>query len=236
MRNLFSYKNLSSYGDLYDFDCSSVLSLIDSGDDYLISLLNGASCVELFDKNIESYNYLLFKIEAIKNLTYEEFFKYFVVSLLNNQYLEDKILRNSDIKQINIVNPKVRRDLRYNSGDVIPYLDKKTYYKLQYLLKNINYPVFYNSSIWNIGEHIATKYDILLTSCIFNDMYQKGKIRGIKNYKKLLDSFNINQIQAFYNFGFLKEDIEKEFLKRGFDIDYISNELNKDTVVSLIKR
>ena len=64
----------------------------------------------MFDINFDSYNYLLFKIDAIKNLSYEEFFKYFVIDVLNNKYLEDKIIKNSNIKQICIANPKVRRE------------------------------------------------------------------------------------------------------------------------------
>ena len=236
MRNIFSYKNLSSYSELYDFNGSSVISLIDSGDDYLISLLNGCDRVELFDKNNESYNYLLFKIEAIKNLSYEEFFKYFVIDVLNNKYLEDKIIKNSNIKQICIANPKVRRDLRYDNGEFITYLDKNTYYKLQSILRGLNYPLFYKCNMWKLSEYINGHYDILLTSCVFDNMYQKGKIRSIKNYKKLLESLNIEQIQAFYNNGYLMSDIENEFLKRGFDIDYIDSGSKRDSVVSLIRR
>ena len=235
MRNIFSYKNLSSYSEIYNFKGASVISLIDSGDDYLISLLNDCERVELFDKDIESYNYLLFKIEAIKNLSYDEFFKYFVFGL-SDQYLKDKILMNSNVKQVNIVNPKIRRDLKYDNGEFIPYLDKNTYYRLQSILKELNYPLFHKCNMWKLQECMCGNYDILLTSCIFNDMYQKGKIRGIKNYKKLLDSFNINQIQAFYNYGYLPLDIENEFLKRGFEIDYIDDGNNRDSVVSLIKR
>lgn len=236
MRNLFSYKNLSSYSELFDFKDASVLSLIDSGDDYFISLLNGCESVELFDKNNESYNYLLFKIEAIKNLSYEEFFKYFISSVFNDKYLEDKILMNSDLKHVSITNPKVRRDLRYDNGEFIPYLDKKMYCRLQSILRAINYPVFYKSSLWKLNEVVDGNYDLLLTSSVFDDMYQKGKIRGIKSFKKLLDSFDIKQIQAFYNMGYLSDEIELEFLKRGFNIEYVDSFNKRDSVVSLIRR
>ena len=235
MRNLFSYKNLSSYGKLYDFNGSSVISLIDSGDDYLVSLLNSCGRVELFDKEYDSYNYLLFKIEAIKNLNYDEFFKYFIFGL-KDKYLEDKILMNSSIKQINVPNPKVRKDLRYDSGDFIPYFDKKLYYKLQFILRNLNYPLFHKCNIWKLHECLSGSYDILLTSCVFDDIYQKGKIRGIKNYKKLLDSFEINQIQAYYYHGFMSDDVEIEFLNRGLDIDFVDSIKERDSVISLIKK
>lgn len=236
MRNLFSYKNLSSYGRLYDFDQSSVISLLDSGDDYLSCLLYGCDKVDLFDKDNLSYEYLLFKIEAIKNLSYEEFFKLFFIDKLNNKYLFHKILMNSEIKTIKINNPKVRKDIKYDSGEFIPYLDKINYYKLQSILKSLSYPEFYKTSIWKLSDFISCQYDIMLASSIFDNLYQKGKVRGIKNYKKLLDSFDINQIQAYYCHGFMSDDVEIEFLNRGFDIDFVDSIKERDSVISLIKK
>ena len=236
MRNLFSYKNLSSYSHLYDFDHSSVISLIDSGDDYLSCLLNGCDKVDLFDKDNMAYEYLLFKIEAIKNLSYEEFFKLFVIDKLNNEYLIHKILVSSEIKTIKINNPKVRKDIKYDNGEFIPYLDKNNYYKLQSILKGLNYPEFYKTSIWKLKDFISYKYDIMLSSSIFDDLYQKGKVRGIKNYKKLLDSFDINRVQAYYCQGFMDDKVEIEFLNRGFDIDYVDGVNKRDSIISLIRK
>ena len=56
--------------------------------------------------------------------------------------VKDKILMNSIVKQVNIVNPKIRRDLKYDNGEYIPYLDKNTYYRLQSILKELTLCIF----------------------------------------------------------------------------------------------
>lgn len=77
-------ENLTAYQDLYNFSNARVLTVLGSGDQYLAALLYGAKDVEVFDANFLAWYFFNLKIAAIKVLSYEEFFHFFIESELSD--------------------------------------------------------------------------------------------------------------------------------------------------------
>ena len=73
----FSNENIGEFLEGFDLEGKSVITVGSSGDQVLNAVYRGATDVTLFDANIFARYYVELKIAAIKNLSLEEFLKYF---------------------------------------------------------------------------------------------------------------------------------------------------------------
>lgn len=234
----FTNENVSCLDKLYNFENSRVLSVAGSGDQYFASILNGAKQVDLFDINPTSYLYVILKFYAIRELTYEEFYDFLVLKNLNNintynklepvlpievlKYYKYLIKNNSlDSKDdlnfrndgINLHTKKNQKYYFKNNYSVIPYFMKDNYDKLQNLLKKMPLPNFFKVNLLEFNFDNDTRYDILLTSNIYNHIKT-----DIFDYIRFLKKIDIPEIQAGYDwYGFHLN----EFLCMGCKVDAV---------------
>lgn len=212
----FTNENVACLDYLYDFKDAKVLSIVGSGDQYFASILNGARQVDLFDLNPTSYLYFLLKFYSIRELSYEEFYNFFVEKNFTNiqvfqklnkvlpkkvlEYYKhivkykdkcDKIFKKDGINLLN------RRNQKYyfeTEKPVIPYLNKLIYYKLKFLLKKQTVPKFFEKDLMDMKDNIKGNYDIVLLSNIYNYLDL-----NIFQYRDFLEKLNIPQIQMLYD-------------------------------------
>jgi len=246
----FTNENLSSYKELYNFDNAKVLSILGSGDQYFSALLYGAKEIELYDCNFLAWDFFILKYYGILILNYEEFYDFFVVNRLDDLKYLNRLLKyipNDIANRISklqkqyrflsrLLNPDIIKD-KYNNGSIIPYFDKKTYYKLQSLLINQKLPNFYLAYLQYLPLIVENQsYDIILTSNIFDWLYKDIEVESVKEYKELLMRFNYREIQALYCWE-LSESLKQELEKNNFEIEYVSStktlSLSNDSVISL---
>ncbi len=249
----FTNENLSSYNDIYDFKGADVLSVVGSGDQYFSSILFGANSVTLFDNNVNTLYYFYLKFYSIMVLSYEEFINFFVNTSLQytdsyikvREYLPIKVRAFFDNVMVtkglsSLVLPRViLSDMRdFNSGRVIPYLDRDNYYKLQEMLKSQSFPELKLASLENLHSELSTKYDLMLFSNIY--MYLVMRVKQykefLKNYKKFLTSDGVIQAQYCWTSKY------DEFVSYGFNCDLVDpanyqlhESGKKDAVISLVK-
>ena len=249
----FTNENLSSYHKIYHFNNAKVLSVLGSGDQYFSSLLYGAKDIELYDINEYTWDYFVLKFYAIANLTYEEFYDYFLIKKLSDYhyftklkgFLPTDITYRLDnlyqvygnlsyfIKYVEIFN------IDYNDGHIIPYLNKDNYLKLQNILKNIELPTFYHEDLLTLPDKLTNKsYDLILTSNIFYWINLGVGLNRVINYKNILEKFNYQNIQALYSWTLTKETYD-HFKNNGFAIARVPSakklKKTKDYVISLRK-
>lgn len=224
----FTNENVACLKDLYHFDNSKVLTVVGSGDQYFASALNGAKKIDLFDINPTSYLYFMLKFYSIRELTYEEFYNFLIKKNFNNirvykklepvlsievlkyyKYLIkfNKILEPFRFDSVNLLSRKNKKYYFDKNNQIIPYLIKENYYILQEKLKQIELPKFYQCDIRDLKNNINDKYDIMLMSNIYNNLFI-----GIKEYTKLLNELGSPEIEACYDWngyflnGFISED------------------------------
>jgi len=242
----FTNENLTSYNDLYDFDNARVLSVIGSGDQYFSSLLYGAKEVELYDINRRAWDYFVLKYYSILILSYEEFKEFFVNNMLNDkktytkirEYLPEDTKNNLDkflkwhrkFSKI-FLEDVIKDNNNYNSGRVIPYMDKDNYYKLQNILRTKKLPPVYFYDLLDLPNILCEKYDLILTSNIFNYLEVP-----IEFYRKRLETFDTPEIQAIYTWG-INDIAREELLENEFTINEVDgfDSKRKDYVISLKK-
>ena len=218
----FTNENVNCLKYLYHFDNSKVLSVIGSGDQYFTSILNGAKKVDVFDINCTSYLYLILKFYAIRELTYEEFYDFFINKNFDNIFIYYKLEPFLPLEVLkyykyliknkpNIIKKKKYVECFKNDGihlllkknqkyylnkekPIIPFLIKDSYYKLQEKLKNTEIPDFYNINLLDLKSVNNNHYDILLTSNIYEYLGL-----GLYKYTKYLKDLDIPEIQACYD-------------------------------------
>lgn len=249
----FTNENVTSYEKLYDFDNARVLSVLGSGDQYFSSLLYGAREVELFDINNFAYDFFLLKYYGIMLFSYEEFYDYFVVKELDDlryfrklvHYLPMDVLDRlcnlynvynglSRFLYSNVINVNER-------GNAIPYFNKNNYYRLQAILACGKIPKFYLSDFVNLPNRVSgNRYDVILTSNIFDWLYKDFEVESVGIYKELLEKFNYSEIQALYFWNNLSNDLKFELLKNGFEIDSVPSagwlSLTKKNMVASLRQ
>ncbi len=245
----FTNENIAKYPELYNFSNAQVLSVLGSGDQYFISLLNDALKVDVYDNNYQAWEYFVLKYYAILILNYEEFYNYFITSKLNNityyqkirNYLPNVIQNSWDkyytkYKKVSIMFNNYYELFNYN---FIPYFNEKEYYRLQNILRNNKLPIFYFNNLANLPNSLNSNYDLLLTSNIFNNLYINYDETTVKEYKNLLQNFNCKEIQAMYSW-WLDNQMHYAFLDNSFKIDLVpqtmKNKNTSDYVISLIRK
>ena len=235
---------LSSYGNIYDFDNARVLSVVGSGDQYFTSILNGAKEVELFDINKAAWEYFQLKYMAIKILSYEEFFDFFVL----NKYSKSENSINAVNKLLKVI-PEGLKNIVYfmirkfkeaeeyrwtersinnfKSGYIVPYLTEENYYILQRELHNREIPNFYHSNLTELRKKLEGNYDLMLFSNIFDYLNM-----SIEEFYGFLQKFNVPVIQANYEW-LLYDNRRTEYEQAGFIVTDISN---SESVISLTRK
>lgn len=232
----FTNENLSSYQKLFEFKDADVLSVIGSGDQYFSSLLFGAKRTVLFDKNEISKLYFLLKYYSIKNLSYEEFYDYFINQKVKNEKYYKKIRKflPNDVKfyfdrvyehNISILFPLSLNShpINYNTGRVIPYLDKKNYYRLQTILKLTDPPIIKTEYLEHLNMHDIGSFDIMLFSNIYTylSMSNEEFLEMLKRFKKNLK--NNGKIQADYIWSIEKKNEMKFINKEEFELTEVES-------------
>lgn len=251
----FTNENLTCLKDIYDFNGSRVLTVLGSADQYFSSILFGAQRVDVYDINPNTWDYFLFKFWGLRLFSYDEFFKYFVETRLNDRVLFERLRRHLSYSTLEKLEKEVFSkgkklssflelcDVTYPSydrGDIIPYFSKDNFYKLKSIVKDSNFilPEFYNSYLEDLPEELNLKeYDILLASNIFFWMYMSNEASRVGEFKELLLKFNARNMEALY--GYLHPTIREAFLSHGFVIDDVESansfRLDRDSVVTLRK-
>ena len=227
----FTNENVAAYPNLYNFDNAEVLSVLGSGDQYFISILAGAKDVTVFDVNKNAWYHFVLKFMAIRHLSYEEFWKFFIQDGLDNiglyleirEYLPTEVKKFFDVMRImkaKFSSIKIRAAFMdsFTKEDylkMLPYLNKENYYKLQMLLNNSALPkcIIKDFKDIAIGDG-RKKYDLLLLSNIYHWMDIEPS-----DYQKLLDKFDPCIIQALYVWHCYSE--VKEFEDLGFELTTI---------------
>jgi len=252
----FTNENVNSYDKLYDFKGAKVLSVLGSGDQYFVSLLNGASAIEVFDINKLAWDYFVIKFYGIMTLSYEEFIDFFINKRMNDvetykrlrEYFPDRIRKQFDsfyARGIDLGNmllfSLISEQVIANQDErIIPYFNPEKYYQLQTLLSKVELPTVYFENLQNLpqkllGEH----YDIILTSNIFMWNSFEHQKSPVLMYKNLLEQFDYSNIQAYYYWGSDPNSL-LEFETNGFIVEPVQsvNGLSgkKDLVVSLQKK
>ncbi len=225
----FTNENVSSYEKLYNFKNSRVLSVIGSGDQYFSSLLFGAKDVILFDKNEIAILYFIFKFHAIRKLSYEEFYKFFVINKLDDistykkiksslpyevKTFFNRLYSNGNISKLVYPYSISNHTINYTTGRVIPYFDKERYYMLQSILNNRNVPFIIGEYLENLNLENLGNFDVMLFSNIYLHLSMPAEdyIKFLKKCRNNLTSDGC--IQADYSwseasiqdFNFVKDD------------------------------
>jgi hypothetical protein len=221
-------ENLNAYKDIYDFDKAKVLTVLGSGDQYFTSLLNGADVVDTFDINFLAWYYFILKFTAIKVLSYEDFYEFFIRSNLTNtsiylkiiEYLPPRVLSFFDelvctgsIEDV-VYAAMLYKGPEYNDGSIIPYFAINEYYRLQEIIKKRDLPRFYNVNLANLNNEINTTYDLMLFSNIYLYLPHTPA-----EFKAMLDKFKTDTIQAHYMWN--QNSFVSEFIEQGFDASLV---------------
>jgi len=241
----FTNENLVEYNKVYDFDNKSILSVLGSGDQYFSSVLYGAKEVCLYDINKTTYDFFFLKYYSILTLDYDDFYKFYVLSNLDDLDLYAKVKydlpidvkNNLDniLEKYGSLSCMLLKNNIYNANKdylkyFIPYFNIDKYYELKYLLEKRVIPNIYFSDLINLYNELGNKkYDLMLTSNIYR--YLNLDIYG---YKELLNKFNVETIQSYYSWLFKPEG---DFINNGFDLSEINSVFNnrKDYVLTLKK-
>ena len=233
MNKVYGFTNefVAAYPKIYDFDNADVLSIIGSGDQYFTAMLAGAKSVTVFDLNVNAWHHFVLKFMAIRYLSYEEFWHFFITDGLDNLklYLKIRDYLPSNVKdffdlvkitKLKFSNIKVKSCFMdsFKQKDylrMLPYLNEENYYKLQELLKKSKLPNFIIKDFSDIALGSERKdYDLLLLSNIYHWM----DLSPI-DFKFLLDKFEPCVIQALYAWTRYQEI--KEFERLGFEVNNV---------------
>lgn len=239
----FTNENISAFSEYFNFDNAHILTVLGSGDQYFGALLNGSKDVEVFDINYIAWYHFILKYIAIKVLSYEEFRQMFIVDNLDNldiynklrPYLPDEVKWFFD-KLINLGRKfssiKIRNIIFENSKiKNISYLDDKTYYKLQSMLRNRELPTFYNCNLLDINKYTNKLYDVAL----FSNVYHYLGL-GVEDYRDFLNKLNCPEILALYTW-FLNREEKQDFVNNGFEVHDVPGVLHQqDYIIKLNRR
>lgn len=233
----FSNENLTESFKLFDLPNKKVLTVLGSGDQYFTALLNGAKKIEVFDNNKLTWYYFILKFMAIKHLSYEEFFKFFVTDGLDNKEIYQKIEKylpeyvSNYFKLLEIMH-KPLSSIKYkkllskknkvNNGIYIPYLKKEEYYHLKDLLNKTELPYFYNTDLLDLSKN--EYYDVIILSNIINYVMMDPQ-----SWYDFLYDFNCPHIEAVY--AWFIENSEKEaYLNCGFQDKYVPSSAEDEPI------
>lgn len=187
---LFGTESQEGVNSVIDYNNKDVLTVASSGDQYLGAVYYGASIVDLYDVNRFSYYITCLKVAAIKVLSYGDFLSFFIPMDKNKESIKfwnyrtfKKLIPElpSDValfwdKVIYFAKKKkygnfILLDMTINDKDIVMrgmpfYSDEVEYYNLQVILKNRNYPSFYESDVKLLSDVLVDDYDVVYLSNI----------------------------------------------------------------------
>ena len=211
---LITNENLGTYDEIYHFKGKDVLSVVGSGDQYFVSKLCGAKKVDLFDNYKEAWYYFVLKFMALRNLSYEDFFRYIISGQLSDTETYER-LRNflpDDVRDyfeyhyrffytcelVPLSKHLYIRGPKYGDGSIIPYFNEANYYKLRNILNHEELPNYYYENITDLSGKLSGSYDIMLASNIYTWLVERKIINNPEQYMEILDKFPVEVIQANY--------------------------------------
>lgn len=214
VNHLFPYTNedLTKFYEHLKNKKQKVLTTGSSGDQALIAILNGANNVTVADLNMYTKMWTELKIAGIKNLSYNDFCKYFnfdqfamtgdfednfyrypkVYSAISHslspevQNFWDTLMLDGDCFEMSLLNfAKANID-----HENVPYLlFQSKYYKLQDILNKNEYKINYIvDELSNFPKRVKDKYDFIDLSNIV-DYYNKNNYsdKSSKSFFKIVD-------------------------------------------------
>lgn len=228
---LMTTENISDYLTKIDVKDKDILTVCGSGDQLLNAYLLGAKDVTCFDVNNLARAILYFKINFIRNLSFEEFLKFFMQennpSFLNKEiYIKLRFCLPDDIRDLfDFI--LLENERNYNSyfysfntsrskmNKLNKYLNNYYYEKLSKILKEKE-PEFIRSNIKDLPNKLKRNYDIMLFSNISDAIENIYKKDALKQYRDLMLEYGkyLNQggiIQTGYIYETRKKESESLF-------------------------
>lgn len=216
----FTNERLSEFYKKLNYT-DKVLTVASSGDHMLHSVLGGAKEITLFDINLLTQYYIDLKVTAIKNLTLEEFFEFFVEDShfyfprLKYEIFK-KFCNKLPIQSFEYWNTLYEmKKGKFNDLDLLAifefssfqchenckYINEKYYKKLSYLLNDIQLE-FINTDIFEIHKYLKGLYSTMIFSNISGYFNDGQKQKYLKYIKEELSKFLIEKgmIQYSYNY------------------------------------
>ena len=230
----FSNENIGEFLEGFDLEGKSVITVGSSGDQVLNAVYRGATDVTLFDANIFARYYVELKIAAIKNLSLEEFLKYFTSdNILDWKYYSkvshdlsdeaklfwDTLMLELDEENKEIYEKKLFPIECVYKGDISHFTvgqmsnifcrNVENYTKLQERLKNVTIH-YVNDTLKFISNTTGMKkYDLIMLSNVFDYVKHKEFIKVIEYlYANNLNNGSLMQIDYLFYGDTLKEVIE----------------------------
>jgi hypothetical protein len=228
---IYATEGVSSYYSILKINNKKILTVCGSGDQVLNAYFFGAKEVVGFDLNKRSEFIARIKIAAVKELSYEEFLKFFGENYTSASFdygLYKKIRRNLDKKTIVFFDSlykkhnfkgkksvkseyfRQREDVRLDIKKINLYLrNEKTYLKLRHILKNIKFK-FVQGNIKNI----------YMNKRLMNEKFDMINLSNVPNYFTIkLERENIrDSIMIFFKEILL--NLRKKLLPKGIIFYY----------------
>lgn len=207
-------ENISGFLNKYDLKGKKVLTVAGSGDQRLNSYLMGASDVTCFDVNDVCELHLKLKDAAIRELSLEDFIKFFgIITNKNEKHLLDESIFNKfkhslDLDAamfydhvLNNCSRSPGKCVYYDFDDRLKdmkefnsYLNEKEYNKLKDIISDKKVD-FINVNVANLPEILdGEKFDMILLSNISDYIHTIYPLDHLKKYRELIDKLidNLN--------------------------------------------
>lgn len=205
-----------------------LLSVTASGDQVLNAILMGAKDVQMFDLNKFAKYFVNLKIEALKNLSYEEFLKLYNIKKEKKHLVYNALSPSLNKEMLLKVYEKMddsyalffkkllslsffEEDTNYSdyymhvfNPENNKYLDEEQYYKVQKLLPSVKINDYIDSDIFDLKEHVQKyKFSTMLFSNISSYFYSED----LPCYFSLLHSLEENLTDGgIMQIGYGKKD------------------------------
>ena len=249
----FSNENLDFYYPLFDMDNKDILTVTGSGDQVLMGILNNANNIDTFDSNLFAKYNLFFKMFAIKDLDYNEFYKlYSLNENINRQNIYEKInIEKEEIKSFfdeifkNDMFTKLFIDFNANNLNLIKkritYLNEDKFYELKDKIK-LDKVNFQKVDIFDVPDKFNKKYSFINLSNIYDYcpkkeffiLLKKLIVNNLDNRGKIMLNYCWSTIDKYDMSAYIKPYLDIEEIKIS-DI-CLNDEKNEGTIMVYSKK
>lgn len=223
---VFTTENISGYLNQLDVEGKDLLVPCASGDHSFEALIKGASSIDMFDINAYAYHVMQLKVAAIKTLSQEDFFNFFLKNSSERKNTYDIFNKEVYLNKIRTELPTHSRNFwdqiykLFKSGENICKSkllintngNGKSYTRLLDYLRDDNYELlkeklykldeknvtFFNYNVAYLPDVLRKKYDLILLSNIQDYMQYTYWISNDESLKKYR-SFVDNDLSKFLN-------------------------------------
>ena len=229
-----------------------ILSVIASGDQIINSMITKPETIDCFDISLYPKYYLMLKIAAIRTLTLDEYFEFFledtlttkdeiyddlyfykIRSALDEEFKEfwDALFNHTDWYEIYnstlFSSEPTNKTIAQTRNQ---YLLKDNYIKLKSIISKINLN-FYDGNILDINSQFITEYDLIYLS---NIVTYVDKLK----YKEMLYKLPLEKQGLIITYMFGNIDRYREFFnEKEFSIDiFPTNNPNDESGLLLFKK